>query len=124
LGGLVGSLAHPSGRRVGLKGSETFCETWGERRGGVAGLDAHFSVIVGTKYGLSCVGCSAALMVAMVIIGMSSLGWIVVVSGMVLVYKLAPAPVCGRQCCSRRPWAHWGFSMACDVRAQFPQQMG
>jgi predicted metal-binding membrane protein len=38
------------------------------------------------------VGCSAALIVAMVIIGMSSLGWIVVVSGMVLVYKLAPAP--------------------------------
>ena len=49
------------------------------------------AALVGMRYGLSCVGCSAALMVAMVIIGMSNLGWIVVVSGMVLVYKLAPA---------------------------------
>jgi predicted metal-binding membrane protein len=43
------------------------------------------------KYGLSCVGCSAALMVAMVIIGMSNLTWILILSGVVLVYKLAPA---------------------------------
>jgi predicted metal-binding membrane protein len=47
--------------------------------------------VVGVKYGLSCVGCSAALMVAMVIIGMSNLTWIVILSGVVLVYKLAPA---------------------------------
>jgi predicted metal-binding membrane protein len=50
------------------------------------------AVVIGTRYGLNCVGCSAALMVAMVILGMSNLGWIVLVSGMVLVYKLAPAP--------------------------------
>ena len=50
------------------------------------------AVVVGAKYGLSCVGCSAALMVAMVMIGMSSLSWIVILSGVVLVYKLAPAP--------------------------------
>jgi predicted metal-binding membrane protein len=47
--------------------------------------------VVGVKYGLSCVGCSAALMVAMVIIGMSNLIWIFILSGVVLVYKLAPA---------------------------------
>jgi predicted metal-binding membrane protein len=49
------------------------------------------AVVVGAKYGLSCVGCSAALMVAMLIIGMASLSWIVILSGVVLVYKLAPS---------------------------------
>jgi predicted metal-binding membrane protein len=49
------------------------------------------ALVVGVKYGLSCVGCSAALMVAMVIIGMSNLTWILILSGVVLVYKLAPA---------------------------------
>jgi predicted metal-binding membrane protein len=49
------------------------------------------ALVVGVKYGLSCVGCSAALMVAMVIIGMSNLTWILLLSGIVLVYKLAPA---------------------------------
>lgn len=50
------------------------------------------AVVVGGKYGVSCVGCSAALMVALVVIGMSNVGWIVILSGVVLVYKLAPAP--------------------------------
>jgi predicted metal-binding membrane protein len=49
------------------------------------------ALVVGVNYGLSCVGCSAALMVAMVIIGMSNLTWILILSGVVLVYKLAPA---------------------------------
>lgn len=49
------------------------------------------ALVVGVKYGLSCVGCSAALMIAMVIIGMSNLTWILILSGVVLVYKLAPA---------------------------------
>src|SRR5574337_821815 len=50
------------------------------------------ALVVGAKYGLSCVGCSAALMVAMVIIWMSNLIWVVILSGAVLAYKLAPAP--------------------------------
>jgi predicted metal-binding membrane protein len=54
------------------------------------------ALVVGVKYGLSCVGCSAALMVAMVIIGMSNLTWILILSGLVLVYKLAPAARTGR----------------------------
>ena len=49
------------------------------------------ALVVGVKYGLNCVGCSAALMVAMVTIGMSNLTWILILSGVVLVYKLAPA---------------------------------
>ena len=43
-----------------------------------------------TPYGLSCLGCSAALMVAMVLIGMSSLWWAVILGIVVLIYKLAP----------------------------------
>ncbi len=48
------------------------------------------AVLVGARYGVSCIGCSAALMVAAVLIGMASLGWMAVLSGLVLLYKLAP----------------------------------
>ena len=42
------------------------------------------------RYGLSCLGCSAGLMVAMVLVGMTSLGWTIVLAAFVLVYKFAP----------------------------------
>jgi predicted metal-binding membrane protein len=48
------------------------------------------AVVVGWRYGLSCLGCSGALMVAMVLLGMSSLWWAVILGLVVLVYKLAP----------------------------------
>lgn len=48
------------------------------------------AVVGGVKYGISCVGCSAALMIAMVVIGMSSLGWAVILSALVLAYKFVP----------------------------------
>jgi predicted metal-binding membrane protein len=48
------------------------------------------AVLIGARYGLSCIGCTAALMVAMVMIGMSRLGWMAILSGLVLLYKLAP----------------------------------
>ena len=48
------------------------------------------AAVAGVRYGLSCVGCSAALMVAMVLLGMSSLWWAVVLGFVVLLYKLAP----------------------------------
>ncbi len=50
----------------------------------------HSAMVVGVRYGLSCLGCTAGLMVAAVIIGMTSLGWMVLISGLVLVYKIAP----------------------------------
>ena len=50
------------------------------------------AVVAGVRYGLSCLGCSAGLMVAMVLIGMSNLIWMIVLSALVLVYKLAPVP--------------------------------
>ncbi len=48
------------------------------------------ALVVGTRYGLSCLGCTAGLMVAAVTIGMTSLGWMVIISSLILVYKLAP----------------------------------
>ncbi len=46
--------------------------------------------VAGWRYGLSCLGCSAGLMVAMVLIGTSSLAWTVVLAALVLAYKFAP----------------------------------
>jgi predicted metal-binding membrane protein len=48
------------------------------------------AAVAGARYGLSCLGCSAALMVAMVLIGMSSLWWAVILGIVVAIYKLAP----------------------------------
>jgi len=48
------------------------------------------AVVAGARYGLSCLGCSAALMMAMVLIGMSSLWWAVILGIVVLIYKFAP----------------------------------
>ena len=51
---------------------------------------ARSAAVTGARYGVSCLGCSAALMVAMVLIGMSSLSWAVILGIVVLIYKLAP----------------------------------
>jgi predicted metal-binding membrane protein len=48
------------------------------------------AAVTGARYGLSCLGCSAALMVAMVLIGMSSQWWALILGIVVLIYKLAP----------------------------------
>ena len=48
------------------------------------------AAVVGARYGLSCLGCSGALMVAMVLLGMSSLSWAVILGIVVLIYKFAP----------------------------------
>jgi predicted metal-binding membrane protein len=50
------------------------------------------AVVAGARYGLSCLGCSAGLMTAMVLIGMTSMLWMIALSAAVLLYKLAPAP--------------------------------
>ena len=48
------------------------------------------AAVAGARYGLSCLGCSAALMVVMVLIGMSSVWWAVILGIVVLIYKFAP----------------------------------
>jgi predicted metal-binding membrane protein len=50
------------------------------------------AAVAGGRYGLSCLGCSAGLMVALVLIGMSNLLWMIVLTAVILTYKLAPAP--------------------------------
>src|SRR5256712_5980493 len=50
------------------------------------------AVVAGVRYGLSCLGCSAALMLAIVLIGMNDLVWMLVVTAIIVAYKLAPAP--------------------------------
>src|SRR3989441_9875525 len=48
------------------------------------------AAVAGARYGLSCLGCSAALMVAMVLLGMSSLWWAVILGIAILIYKFGP----------------------------------
>jgi predicted metal-binding membrane protein len=48
------------------------------------------AAVAGARYGASCLGCSAALMVAMVLMGMSSPWWALILGIVVLIYKLAP----------------------------------
>jgi predicted metal-binding membrane protein len=50
------------------------------------------AAVAGGRYGLSCLGCSAGLMVALVLIGLSNLLWMIVLTAVILTYKLAPAP--------------------------------
>jgi predicted metal-binding membrane protein len=50
----------------------------------------HAGAVAGWRYGLSCLGCSAGLMVAMVLVGLTSLGWTIVLAVLVLVYKFTP----------------------------------
>src|SRR5438552_13435007 len=47
------------------------------------------AAVAGARYGLSCLGCSGALLVAMVLLGMSSLWWAVILGIVVLVCKFA-----------------------------------
>ena len=50
------------------------------------------AILAGGRYGLSCLGCSAGLMVAMVLIGLSNLIWMIALTAVIFIYKLAPAP--------------------------------
>jgi predicted metal-binding membrane protein len=48
------------------------------------------AVVAGWRYGLSCLGCTAGVMVAMVLIGTSNLVWMIALAAVMLLYKLAP----------------------------------
>jgi predicted metal-binding membrane protein len=47
----------------------------------------------GAVYALNCVGCSAFLMVALLVLGISNLVWMVVVAALVFAYKVLPRDV-------------------------------
>ena len=46
--------------------------------------------VAGFRYGLSCVGCNALLMTAMLAVGMTNLGWAVLVSIFAVLYRFVP----------------------------------
>jgi predicted metal-binding membrane protein len=50
------------------------------------------AIVAGGRYGLSCLGCSAGLMVGLLLIGTSNLVWMIVLTAVILTYKLTPAP--------------------------------
>jgi predicted metal-binding membrane protein len=55
------------------------------------------ALVAGARYGLSCLGCSVGVMLALVLIGMSNLVWMIGFTAVVFVYKLAPAPTLPRR---------------------------
>jgi predicted metal-binding membrane protein len=54
------------------------------------------AMVAGARYGVSCLGCTGALMGAMVVIGMTSAAWMALIAAFVLLYKLTPAPSLSR----------------------------
>jgi predicted metal-binding membrane protein len=48
--------------------------------------------VAGFRYGLSCLGCNALLMAAMLAVGMTNLAWAVLVSAFAVLYRFVPRP--------------------------------
>jgi predicted metal-binding membrane protein len=73
------------------------CETWCRElrvlHGPLPFNLMHSALFAGLRYGLSCVGCNAVLMLAMLLIGLSNLAWMIVVTGVMLASRFAPARV-------------------------------
>ena len=91
---LIGGLALVAAAAYGLtplkRSSEARCRELCALHQALPFNVVRSGVVAGARYGISCVGCSAARMIATVLIGVSSLGWMVIIGGVVLVYKLAP----------------------------------
>lgn len=98
--GLVGAVALALAGLYGLTpikaASEARCRELCSLHGPLPFGLVRSALVAGARYGLSCLGCSAGLMVAVAIIGMSSLAWMVILAAVVLVYKLAPTPTVRR----------------------------
>jgi predicted metal-binding membrane protein len=91
-GGLALALAGLYGLTPIKAASEARCRELCSLHGPLPFSMMRSAIIAGARYGLSCLGCSAGVMVAMAVIGMSNLVWVLILAGLVLVYKLAPAP--------------------------------
>ena len=94
--GLIGGAALVSAGLYALtpvkRASEALCRERCALHGPLPFNLMRSAVVAGARYGLSCLGCSAGLMVAMVLIGMANLVWMIVLAAVVLVYKVAPVP--------------------------------
>src|SRR5437867_3747144 len=84
------SMAGMDGMDLGLGPIEAFASELCALHGPLPFNLMRSAAVAGTRYGLSCLGCSAALMVAIVLLGMASLWWAVLLGSVVLVYKFAP----------------------------------
>jgi predicted metal-binding membrane protein len=109
VGGVALALAGLYGLTPTKSSSESRCRELCSLHGPLPFSVVRSGVVAGARYGLSCVGCSAGLMVAMAIIGMSNLGWMVILAAVVLLYKLAPAPSV------RRTWLLSGALVAMGI---------
>jgi predicted metal-binding membrane protein len=96
VGGVALALAGVYGLTPIKAASEARCRELCSLHGSLPFSLMRSASLAGARYGLSCVGCSAGLMVAMAVIGMSNLVWTVILAGVILVYKLARAPSTGR----------------------------
>jgi predicted metal-binding membrane protein len=96
VGGLTLTLAGLYGLTPIKAASEARCRELCSLHGPLPFSVLQSALVVGATYGLSCIGCSGVLMGAAAIIGMSNLGWMLFLAGVVLVYKLAPSPNTGR----------------------------
>ena len=94
--GLIGGAALVIAGLYGLTPLKRASEAWCRERCAIHGpLPFNLmrsAVVAGTRYGFSCLGCSAGLMVAILLVGMSNLIWMIVLAAVVLVYKVAPTP--------------------------------
>jgi predicted metal-binding membrane protein len=109
VGGLALALAGLYGLTQIKAASEARCRELCSLHGPLPFSVVRSALIAGARYGLSCLGCSAGLMVAMAVIGMSNLVWVLILVGLVLIYKLAPAPSL------RRTWSLSGGLIAMGV---------
>jgi predicted metal-binding membrane protein len=91
-GGLALALAGLYGLTPIKASSEARCRELCSLHGPLPFSVLRSAVVVGAKYGLSCIGCSAMVMAAAAIIGMVNLGWMLILAGVILIYKIAPAP--------------------------------
>jgi predicted metal-binding membrane protein len=98
VGGVALALAGVYGLTPIKAASEARCRELCSLHGSLPFRLVRSASLAGARYGLSCVGCSAGLMVAMAVIGMSNLVWTVILAGVILVYKLARTPS------TRRTW--------------------
>jgi predicted metal-binding membrane protein len=55
----------------------------------IEGSGVRAGLAEGASYGVSCVACSAGVMIALLVVGMSSILWMVAGSALVLLYKVA-----------------------------------
>lgn len=106
----VGLYALTPVMRLGRRRCVEMCR----RTDRIDGLGLRAAIVEGGTYGVSCVACSAGVMLAVVVLGMSNLVWIAAGAAMVVLYKLAGGwtrriePVTSMVCVVAAAWLLFG----------------